>query len=526
MGSNSIDGFSLRRRPTASGSGGIDNTSVPGQFLKEGAKAGSALPRRQNVAPASSSGLKRSDIDESLQKFDQVEGKKRRRFRPSKKLFKRIFLFLLVIIVLIGGYLGIKALIAGSNIFGGNLFDILSQAQPLKTDVNGRSNVLIFGTSEDDPHEHGGASLTDSIMLMSIDQKKNQVALSSVPRDLWVDYDTSCEFGNTGKINVVYVCGAGETDLKTHSEAGSQALMKKVGEFYGLDMQYYVHVTYTALQQGVDAVGGVDVTIESSDPRGILDRNFDWECNYKCYYVKYPNGPAHLDGKHALALARARNDAGGYGLSDGNFDREKNQQKIILALRAKAASAGTLANPVATSSLIDSIGNNVKTNFAPGEVKTLIKLAQKVSNKQIDRIDLNDPAHPLLTTGSQGGQSIVRPVAGLYDYSQIQALILKRLTSDAATKEAATVTVLNGTPRPGAASTTKNTLTSKGFNVIDIGNAVASPDYGAVSIYKLSAAKQPATAKKLEKNLGAKVKKGPLPFGMVSNADFVVIVGQ
>ena len=125
--------------------------------------------------------------------------------------------------------------------------------------------------------EHGGASLTDSIMLMSIDQKTKQVAISSVPRDLWVNYEPGCEFGNAGKINVVYECGAGSSELTTHSDAGAKALTRKVGEVFGLDIPYYVHVNYTALQQSVDAVGGVDIVIESSDPRGILDRNFDWE---------------------------------------------------------------------------------------------------------------------------------------------------------------------------------------------------------------------------------------------------------
>ncbi len=525
---NSIDGISLRRRTSVGRVSPLSDTKVPDKFLQDSG-AGS-LPRRHTQAQPLSEekkGLSRSDIDESLRQFDDSSSlKKRRKWRPGKKFFKRLFIGLLLAVVIIGGYVGIKALIASSNIFGGNLFDLLAQPQALKTDANGRSNVLIFGTSEDDGPEHGGASLTDSIMLMSVDQKTKQVALSSVPRDLWVDYDASCEFGNAGKINVVYVCGAGESDLKEHSDAGAQALMKKVGEFYGLEMQYYVHVNYTALQQAVDAVGGVDIVIESSDPRGILDRNFDWECNYKCYYVKYPNGPAHLDGKQALSLARARNDAGGYGLSGGNFDREKNQQKILIALRNKAASAGTLTNPVAATSLIDSIGGNVRTNFVSGEIKTLISLANGVKEKQIDRIDLNSKETPLLTTGPYDGQSIVRPIAGLTDYSEIQAFVRKRLSSDAFGKESASVMVLNGSGRAGAAQTMKDSLATQGFGVTNIGNAIESADYGPVSVYKLTATKQPATQKKLEKTLKVKVKPGPLPFGMISDADFVVVVGQ
>ena len=309
-------------------------------------------------------------------------------------------------------------------------------------------------------------------------------------------------------------------------DKGAAALREKVGEVYGLDVQYSVKVGYKAVEQAVDAVGGVDITIESDDPRGILDRNFDWECSFKCYLVKYPNGPVRLDGKHALALSRARNDIGGYGLSRGNFDREINQQKILVALRNKAASAGTLANPVAATKLIDSLGDNIRTNFVAGEIKTLIGLAKDIKENNIDRFSLidNDPA--LLTTGNLNGQSIVRPVAGLYDYSELKLYIDKRLNSDEATKEAATITVLNGSERAGAASTTQDTLVSKGLNVVDIGNATTSPEYGKVSIYKISSTKQPATEKKISKILGAKVKKEQLPYGMVSASDFVVIVGQ
>lgn len=75
----------------------------------------------------------------------------------------------------------------------------------------------------------------------------------------------------------------------------------------GLDVQYYAHINYTVVREAVDAVGGVDVKIESSDPRGILDRNFDWKCNCECYYVNYKNGEvAHMDGEHALAFMRTQ----------------------------------------------------------------------------------------------------------------------------------------------------------------------------------------------------------------------------
>lgn len=521
---NSVDGFGLRRRDN-SRVRNLGADPVPDKFLKNtSAPSKPSVSKEAPMTKQHGAALKRSDIDESLKKFEDKPTKKKRRI--TKKGLKRFFIAVAIILVLVGGYLAIKAFIAGSKIFGGNLFDAFSQSQPLKEDENGRSNILIFGTSEDDPNKHDGAALTDSIMIVSLDQTKKVAAITSVPRDLWVNYGNDCKFGYQGKINAIYACADPNKKTGEYSPKGASALREKVGEVYGLDIQYSVFVGYRAVQQAVDAVGGIDVVIESKDPRGILDRNFDWECNYKCYYVKYPNGPAHLDGKHALALARARNDAGGYGLSRGNFDREVNQQKILVALRNKAASAGTLANPVAASKLIDSLGDNIRTTFVSGEIKTLIALAKVINDKKIDRFGLADQDPGLLTTGMVSGQSVVKPTAGLFEYSEIHTYITKRLNQDEATKENARVVVLNGSGRTGAAKEMKDKLLAKGFNVTSVGDATVSQEYGKASIYKVSSTKQPATTAKLKKTLKTTVKTQALPYGMTADADFVVIVGQ
>src|SRR5690606_13507618 len=184
---------------------------------------------------------------------------------------------------------------------------------------------------------------------------------------------------------------------------------------------------YSAVTKAVDAVGGVDVVIESNPPgMGILDRNFDWKCNYQCYYVKYDDGQkVHLDGEHALALSRARNASGGYGLAGGNFDREKNQQKILKAVREKALSLGTLTNVGRVTELLDAMGDNLKTNVEKSEVQTIVSLATEVQTDAIISLDLSDPEAPLVKNSNVGGASVVLPVAGMFDYGRIQAFIKK-----------------------------------------------------------------------------------------------------
>jgi hypothetical protein len=302
--------------------------------------------------------------------------------------------------------------------------------------------------------------------------------------------------------------------------------MNLVGDYFGLDMHYYVHVNYTVLRQSVDAVGGITVKIESSDPRGILDRNFDWTCGYKCYLVKWPNGPANLNGEQALALARARNDAGGYGLSRGNFDREQNQQKIMIALKDKAVSGGTLANPIAVNGLMDALGDNVRTNFDAGEVKTLVTIASDIDNKNIKRIDLTKPGSSVLTTGSSpSAGSIVRPIAGLYDFSKVVSYVRSQLTTKS-DEEGATIEILNGSDFGGIASKKADELAKAGLTDVSTGDTPTSSSYSAVQWYDLSGGNKPKTREKLTTVLGISPRTGNLPTGVQSDADFVIILGN
>ncbi len=323
-----------------------------------------------NTTPVSAR-APRQPIDIDLTLDDEV-GKKRGKTEKKKRRFlrkpsKRLVLFSLLIFVAIGGYFAYRVLVASSHIFKGNVLTAaFASEKPLKADQYGRTNLLVFGTSESDPG-HPAAELTDSIMIVSLEQKAKTAFIASVPRDLWVKYDNPCTFGYQGKINTVYECAS---DNGKNEDAGQKALKGKVGEVFGVDFQYTVHLNLAVVKQAVDAVGGVDVTIESPDPRGILDRNFDWRCNYKCYLVKYPNGPAHLDGEHAMWLAQARNDTGGYGLPRSNFDREANQRKIAIAVKDKATSVGFLANPVAVTNFVESLGNNIHTTIDASEIKT------------------------------------------------------------------------------------------------------------------------------------------------------------
>lgn len=502
----------------------------------------SAPPQRRAVESAAAPrpqpiGIAKSDLDESLRGIDdtaQEEPKKKRgifgRRRNKKPLTKKqkiirwTIAVIVAIILGVGGFLVYKAMTASDSIFKGNIFGLI-QNKPLKEDENGRSNILILGTSEDDPG-HGGAYLTDSMMVMSIRQKNHTIDMFSIPRDLYVQYGMACNSGYQGKINEYFNCVNSDWKSKEAEEQRLTETRKFVGEIFGMDIQYAVHVNNTVIKEAVDAVGGVDVDIQGSngDP-GILDRNFDWRCNYKCYLVKYDNGVHHLDGKHALFLAMARGDiAPTYGLGNSNFDREKNQQKIIIALKEKAVSTGTLTNIGKVTGLIDALGHNLRTNFETSEIRTLMDIASKTESKNIKSISLFDDDNRVVTTGNYGGASVVMPAAGIFNYTDIRAFLAKKFSANPVTREGAKIVVLNGSGQTGVAQTEADKLTKAGFIVDDVANAPAGK-YADVEIYQVGKGMD-ATKAKLQTMFNVEVMTKKPPLAVTSDTNFVIVFGK
>lgn len=547
----SIDGFIPRRTGSQLGEQHNPLSRAPSEnrellgLRPVNQLADRALP---TVLKPTNEGVSRQDLSETLGKIPSIDEPKpsrrqRREMRRTKrnkaaKIVKWSVIIILILGVLLGGWFGYKTLKASGNIFKGNILDVF-QNVPLKQDANGRTNILVLGTSEDDPG-HEGASLTDSMMILSVDQNKKNAYMMSIPRDLWVKYHTACNAGYEGKINSYFSCMGGGSGGVDEDRAALTKTSDFIGEMVGLNIQYGVNVNYTVMRDLVNAVGGITVTIESRDPNGQMDSNFDWKCGVgdrkvtraqvleRCppsgHYIDYPNGPVHLDAEHALYLAQARGDsAPTYGFEQSNFDREKNQQKIIKAIREKALSAGILANPGKVSNIIDSLGNNLRTTFEAKEVRTLVSLAQSIKDNDIQSISLIDAEPSLVKTGNYNGVSVVMPSEGIFQYDAIQAYLQKKLSSDPIVREGAVVTVLNGSGVSGAGQSEADELTKAGFNVDAVATA---PDgtYAAIEVYQVGTGMS-ATKAKLAARYKVMVKTTKPPVAVSADTNFVVIVG-
>ena len=546
-----IDGFVPRRSP------GVIGEAKPSARSTASSHHANAIRRREIVskesatrssdtpattlAPVQQHGLTRQDVDESLREIDNQDNnsaakhKRRGGVRSHRRrIIKWVMIALLLGILLTGGFLAAKALIASNSVFKGDVFGLIHQKK-LRQDEHGRTNILVLGTSEDDP-DHDGAHLTDTIMVLSIDQTKKDAHMFNLPRDMPVKYGMACDAGYFGKINAYFNCVNDDWSSSAAETERQEKTREFIGDIVGMDIQYSAHVNYSVMRDVVKAIDGITVMIEGSngDP-GVMDGNFDWKCKGgdkwaslatmkkicppNGHFIDYPNGPAHLDAEHALYLAQARGHEGtpSYGLGRSNFDREQNQQKIVKAIKEKSMSSGTLANPIKVSGLIDAIGGNLRTNFETSEISTLVSLAQKIPNESIQSLDFEKD-------GILNGNAT--PVAGDYDFTDLQAYIKKKVYATGISREDPHVIVLNGSGIAGAAQVESDKLSALGITVDAIGNMPADMTVSTNTVYQVAKTAKTNTAKKLSELYGSEPKVVTALPGVVlgEETDYVVIL--
>jgi hypothetical protein len=199
-----------------------------------------------------------------------------------------------------------------------------------------------------------------------------------------------------------------------------------------------------------------------------------------------------MDGERALKFARSRHGNNGEG---SDFARAARQQKIIVALKEKLLSLGTLTNPKKISDILGSIGSHSQTNMEVWEMLRLAKIAGSVQSDQIINKVIDDSADGLLkaATGT-GGAFILVPRSGNYDDMQFLA---QNIFLDAiAGGEGAKILVVNATGFTNLAATTKQTLLAFGLTVPKA-MSLAGTSIGQTVLVSARPGQYPATEKLL-----------------------------
>ena len=206
-------------------------------------------------------------------------------------------------------------------------------------------NVLISGSDTRGGFDENGRS--DVIMVATINPKTNTILLTSIPRDFYVE--TACDAADG--------CMQGQLDKITHTGIhGTNTTKRTVEKLLGIEINYTFKVGFDTVTDIVDAVGGVDVTVAP----GYAVDSF-----YTLPGHGVHEGVNHLNGEQALGYARER-----YAYSEGDRQRAKNQQQVLMAIVDKITSPAIVTN---YASIMDSMADTFSTTMSSQEISDLIK---------------------------------------------------------------------------------------------------------------------------------------------------------
>lgn len=317
----------------------------------------------------------------------------------------------------------------------------------LRGEGDGRINILLLGMGG---ANHPGGTLTDTIMVISIDPNDKSLAMLSIPRDLYVPIAGRKQ---SSKINEVYSIGE-----KEKAGNGPVLLKETVGNILDLPIHYYVVVDFYGFVKFVNEIGGVDVLVDKNlyDPY-FPDANMQ---GYDPFYIKA--GQQHLDGAVALKYARSRE-------TTSDFDRAARQQKIITAVKEKCLSANFLANPKKILDVVQIVGDHVRTDFTASEIIALADLAKQIdSSKTVSKV-LTSATDGELVSDSSSGTYYLLPKDKSWE--QIQGIAHEIFTDPNLRQENAKIEVLNASSTAGLGSKLAQSLKSYNYNVVSIKTA-------------------------------------------------------
>lgn len=346
--------------------------------------------------------------------------------KPRRKLRRFAFGFwisLLVIILLaVGGLLIFKTGFTYNQMKIDDPQSLIIPGMETPKPETDRTNFLVLGQrGEGDPN---GGLLTDSMMIISLKRSTGQIAMISVPRDLYVKMPGA---NYKEKINAAYALG-----YEKKKEAGGMLYSKiAISQTTGLYIDHVVLINHEAFRELVDTLGGIDITltepfVESNqwiqggdlgNSQFFSIQNFGVSSTtgqkIQRWVFKIPAGTSHLDGKTALYYVRAR-----YTSSD--FDRIRRQQDVMLAAKEKALSLGFLANPVKIYQVMDSLGRNIRLDLSTSDIQELITIASDVDPAKVIHKVFDTTPEGMLYSGKlpENGAYILLPVGD--DFTKIQ----------------------------------------------------------------------------------------------------------
>ncbi len=345
-----------------------------------------------------------------------------------------------------------------------SLFDYAKEKFMPERGTRERINILLLGRAVPG---YPGSDLTDTIILASLNPTSYTCSLLSIPRDLFVKVPGT---KTSTKINAIYVHG-----LKTGGhEKGIELLKQTVTEVTGQKVDYYAMVNFSAFEQMVDLVSGVDISVEED----IYDNRYPGP-NYSYQTFEIKKGQHHLDGATALKYVRVRHNAG------GDFGRARRQQQVLEALKNKFFAEKNLRQSLDFfNESLKVVEKNVKTDIPFSDYFPFIFILKDLNSDNIvNKVLDNSPEGLLENYNPVIGRVVaytLRPRAGNYfEIKKLAANIfnldrIKKL-EESRKKETATVFVTAKPSLSAQVGKINNILKNEGYQIISSGNGAPDP---------------------------------------------------
>ncbi|MEO8541103.1 MAG: LCP family protein [bacterium] len=268
-------------------------------------------------------------------------------------------------------------------------------------------HILILGI------DISGGNNTDVVMVSSTDPITKKTTLLSFPRDMLIDITPKVGRPYQDRINTSYEVGV---QAGGNSGAGIAQVERDLKENFNISIDYSVILDFKGVEGLVDAIGGVTVDI----PPGLsVDTWYYSDDNKNAQYVAFPPGINQLDGYHAVAFGRHREQ-------DSDLERVKRQQLVVKAALQKSFSAGIIAsNPLA---LWDAYNGLVKTDIPRAQILPLADLL-RMTNGSMQTLSVGDPVDDVPTMipyTTDGGAAVLKWVPENVQYWLARAFPVTR----------------------------------------------------------------------------------------------------
>lgn len=321
--------------------------------------------------------------DEIYSGRDPDEARPQRRPKKKKHLGLKIFAVILALILLfvggagLYGYSSVKKMIGKVDYAPLKANAYIADSELQHADY--LKNILFIGV---DAREGEDAEKTrsDTMMLVTIDTRNNQIKLTSFLRDMYLEIPGYRE----DKLNAA------------HSRGGTQLLCDTLEYNFKIRIDNYMLVSFEMFTTIIDKLGGVDVEITEKEAKYINSRDHMALEDVYAFPDKLSGGMQHFSGAQALWYSRIR-------YLDSDFMRTARQRKVISALVKKA----TAQSPTALLEMAEEILPMIRTDLTQDEMMNLGLHA--LTYLQYDIVQQQIPAQDAYKSGKRRGQDVLLP---------------------------------------------------------------------------------------------------------------------